>query len=180
MNTTSNPTSAGLFALKMGVLFSAISIALTTIFFAAGLIHSGRDPASFIPLLVNAILASVMIKNYRDKQAGGAMSFGSCFGLSFIGFLISGVIGTPFQYLFMNIWHPGLLQKQFDATRAQYLAQGMTDEQIDTAMKWMTTSMTNPAIFIIFGLAGFAFVGAIISLIVAAICKKDRNAFAGS
>jgi hypothetical protein len=54
--------------------------------------------------------------------------------------------------------------------------KGIPDEQIDQAME-MTKMFMNPGAMFVMGLLGTILIGFILSLIIAAILKKDKSVF---
>lgn len=105
-------------------------------------------------------------------NAGDGAGLGAL-ALSF-GAIISGVLSWVLQTLGLTPSQQELLAMQKTQMTAQWRAQGMSDEQIDTMVqqteKW-TTMLGHPLIAMLSSVVVFAIMGAICGAIVAAIYK---------
>lgn len=126
---------------------------------------------SYIPLIAFLLLAQ---KEFRDTQLGGYMTFGQGFSAGFRYAIFSGLLLAVFMYIYLAILSPEVLTKSMAAQQTVLEQKGMSADQIDKAMS--TATKYGPIIGA-FGIAMFyAIIGAIISLIGAAILKKERSA----
>jgi hypothetical protein len=126
---------------------------------------------SYVPFLIFLFLTQ---KEFKE-QIGGFMTFGEGFSAGFRYALFTGLIMAVFIYLYCAVLSPAVFDKAIETARAQMEAKNMTSEQIDKAMD--ITKKWGP-LFGAFGTAiGYAILGAIISLIGAAIFKKERSAY---
>ncbi len=119
-----------------------------------------------------AVMAMAMRKFKDDNE--GYMKFGQGMGIGFYYSLVTGIISGLFDTFYLTVVNPQMLQEQLDKSVAIMESNpNMTDEQIE-AMAEMSESFTHPVILFTIALVGALIIGVIISLIVAAIMKKDN------
>ncbi|HEY9535779.1 MAG TPA: DUF4199 domain-containing protein [Mucilaginibacter sp.] len=124
----------------------------------------------YIPFIAFLFLTQ---KEFRDSL-GGFMNFGDAFSAGFRYSMFVGLMMAVFIFLYLKVLSPDFFDKSLEMSRAQMEAKNMSDAQIEKAMgmakSWgplfaaFATALTYP-IF-----------GAIVSLIGAAIFKKERTA----
>lgn len=162
-----NPTKI---ATKWALINVALAIVITYAFEL-----TNADPNSpykylgFVPFIAFLFLTQ---KEFRDSL-GGFMNFGDGFSAGFRYSVFVGLLMAIFIFLYLKVLSPDFFDKSLEASRAQMEARNMSDAQIDKGLEmaksWgpligaFTTALTYP-IF-----------GAIISLIGAAIFKKERT-----
>jgi len=157
-------------SVKWSLFYVVVSIILTYVYQFLNL-----DPTSsikyinYIPYIAFMFLAQ---KEYKE-QLGGFMTFGEGFLAGFKYTAISAVLIALFTYIYFTLLSPQVFQQIIDASKAKLEAKGnMTDDQINTVL-----SYTTPGLTCIFVVVGSLIVGTIISLIGAAIFKKDKPPF---
>jgi len=174
METTLTPKpNATKVATKWALINAVTAIVITYIFQFMNIDQSSSVKyISYIPFIVFLFLAQ---KEFRD-ELGGYISFGDAFSAGFRFSLFTGLILAVFIYLYLAILSPDVFAKALATSEAQMREKNnMSDEQIAKAMeiahKW-------GPIFGAFGAAiVYAICGAIISLIGAAIFKKERSPY---
>ena len=125
----------------------------------------------YLPFIAFLILAQ---KEYKDAL-GGYITFGQAFSAGFRYALYTSLALAVFVYLYLAILSPEVLEKSLVASQAQMSEKGMSTGQIDKAMEIgkkygpIFAAVGTVIIDIIFGV--------IISLIGAAILKKERSIF---
>jgi hypothetical protein len=155
----------------------ALINALTAIIITYAFEFLNIDPNSplkyltYLPFVIFLILTQIEFKT----QLGGFLTFGEGFSAGFRYALFTGLLVAVFVYLYCAILSPAVFDKAIEASRAQMEAKNMSTEQIDKGMdiakKW-------GPIMGAFGTAiVYPLIGAIISLITAAIFKKERSAY---
>ncbi len=168
-------TSITEYALKWGAIIGAISIALSFILFLTNQMEN-----RLLPWLITAITIVIyylQVKNYRDKELNGFMNFNSAFGLCFQMSIFSGILNIIYAMLFRYVISPNTFTILMDHEKQKMYEKGLTEDQVDTAMKYANMFQT-PIVLLIMMIVGTLIMGAIISLIVAAICKKEKSLFA--
>jgi hypothetical protein len=128
----------------------------------------------YIFILAEVVILFFLVKSYRDNHMNGTIDYGQALGAGVIIFLYATIITSIFGALLYTVIDPGLLEKGIANTEEMYAKQGLTQEQIDAAIK-IAGKMMKPAIMIPIGLITNMFFGFIISLIVAAFVRKEGN-----
>jgi len=160
-------------AIKMSLMIAGMSIAYTLIVYLA---HQYTNNAlawgNYVLVLAGLFLAT---KNFRDQDSGGFLSFGRAFSFCFRIILFSTIIVSIYSFIHFKFIAPEVITEIADKAEAQMLdnPRGMSDDQIAQALKYQKMFM-NPTFFAVFSFIGSLFVGTILSLIVAAIMKKDN------
>jgi len=162
-------------ALTYGIYLGLISILYSVIIYVAGFI--GNKPLSYLSYLITiGVLIWAMI-TYRDKVNGGYMSYGTGVGLGFMTALIGGVISAIFAYILFTVIDPSIPDQLFNQAIEEAIAKNPEVEQNLDMVEGMMRKMMSPTALTIFGVVGAAIGGIIISLILAAIFKKDKPMF---
>ena len=124
----------------------------------------------------------VGIKNYRDKQNGGVITFGKGF---LLGFMISFIASTLYVLTWAVEFHffmPDFIDKYAAMQVKDVHASGMTGAALESALKDIETATYNykhnPFYFAMYTYAEILPVGIIITLISALILKRKTPAVA--
>ncbi|MGV3631810.1 MAG: DUF4199 domain-containing protein [Bacteroidota bacterium] len=139
----------------------------------------GGNSAMIIGFSAMAVAFSfifVGIKNYRDKQNGGTITFGKAF---LLGLLITFIASTLYVITWGIEFHffmPDFIDKFADVQIEQFKAGGMSGAALDAATKEMETTIynykNNPLYFAMFTYMEILPVGILITLISALILRR--------
>ena len=158
-----NKKSAFSTALKYAIITALAMFIFSIILYITGMyLKSNVNLLTYIIMLAGLVFA---VKDRRDKDLGGMISFGEGFKTGFLFCMITGVITVVFSLIMMNFIAPEMIGE---------ILKGLPDDQVEMAMEW-TRKFTSPIWITIWSLVSTAFFGAILSLIVAAIFKKDHQ-----
>lgn len=139
--------------------------------------ETGNQTLGYISFAFYILFMFLGIKNYRDKMNGGFITYGNSFLLGFFIVLIGGILASLFSFVLFKFIDPGLVDTMIETAREKMESRGdMSEEQIDMALE-MSKTMMSPLWMMIWGLAGSAFIGAILSLIVSIFMKKEGTPF---
>lgn len=157
---------------------AVIGLALTLfqlIIFLTGMV--GNTVLGILPQLILGGLMFYFLKQARDKYMEGVMSYGKAFvnGISLTFF--ASLISAFYTYIHLVFINPNAVDEMLQVMYEKYQETGMSEDQIEVAMEMLEKFMTAEG-FAITYILGSLFWGLIISLIVAAIVKKDGNPFA--
>jgi uncharacterized membrane protein (DUF106 family) len=161
---------------KYTLIMAATSIILTLISSLMGM--SNLILMSLIGLLV--IVAMVVIpvlgvKEHRNNQLGGLISFGRAFLVAMLILAVSILISTIFNYVYMNFINPSYIDTMKEGMTEMMEKYNLPEAQLEESLKpleEMKTPMGN-----LKSLAKSLAMSAVISLIVAAIMKRNRPIF---
>ncbi len=167
--TTEKPTVFNT-GLRYGLYLSLASIALTLVIAVAGGNPLQSDFKSWNTWVNFAISIAiiVMAHKYFKDNGDGFMSFGQGFGISFVAFMVSIVLGGVFTYVYANFIDTNMMEELWNKTAEQMEEQGQSEEAIEMALN-MTKSF-----FWVFYVIGGAFGAAIMSLIVTLFTQKKN------
>jgi uncharacterized membrane protein (DUF485 family) len=171
-------------AMIYGLYLGGISIVLSLIIWATSLMeHLGIFGSAFLGISQLILLVFLLIyftKLYRDNELIGKITFGQAFVFGIIIVVCSTILSSIYTYVFNKYIDPEyskriLLMIQ-DKTYQWMSGKGLSQDQIDSAMKKfeeqpIPTPIETLISSIKFGLIG----GAIMSLISSAIVKKNAN-----
>jgi hypothetical protein len=131
-----------------------------------------------INLALTVIFVVIGTKNYRDKILGGYIDFGKAFLIGLLIVVFSSLITTLYNILLNTIIDPTYFERTMEAVK-EWMGnfmynKGISEEQIDQALEQIDSKEMPSVVSMIFsGIASSAIGGAILSLITAAILKKE-------
>ena len=163
-------------------LFAGLIVAATMGIFMA---ICYKDPAAgmgtgsmiigFLSMIIAFSLIYVGVKNYRDKELGGTISFGKAFKMGLLIALVASTIyvitwAIVYTYVmpdFMDIYSAEIVKQAAQESTAA--AQAKADE-----MAKYKEMYKNPVLFVLFTYMEILPLGILISLITALILKRKR------
>ena len=158
-----------------GVMFGLAAAAIMLIFY-----FMGTDVKSKAPQWINWLLLITFIvlgvKNYRDQDLGGTIAYGKALGTGTLISIFGGIVSGAFTLIFFVWIAPEMTQKIMDMSQQQLMDQGMSEEQIATALDYTKKFMT-PTWLFIFSILGTTFIGFLFSLVISIFLKKEENPF---
>jgi hypothetical protein len=156
-------------ALMYSMAAAITVIAFSLSIYLAGVTNSAWNYVSYIFFIGILVFA---IKNWRDKENGGILSYGKTMGYSTWFALYYSIVMAVWTYIFMCYIAPGLMESEMMKQQALMEAKGMPAEQIELGMKY-ARMFSKPPIVACLSLVIGMFMLSIINLIVAAFMKKD-------
>ncbi len=165
------PKTATGIAVKWAVFQLIVSVIFTYAFEFLDLQNSPFRYASFIPFIVFLLLTQ---KEVRDSQ-GGFITFGKGFSSGFIYAVFCALMGAIFIWLYLKVLSPEVFEKSLAQSESDMIDKHMSRSEIDKAMS--IAREYGFLIGIIASIVGSIISGAIVSLIGAAIFKKDPPPF---
>ena len=167
-------------ALNNGLVGGLIGVALTRLGTVTGV--STMDPeqewsfGSAIFMVIGFAISIYFIHRamtqYRDEDNNGIMSYGQGLGVGVLTALVMGVITAVYLFLHYNFIDPSMLDQMREAVMESYEDAGMSEDEIDS-FKWLTNLTTSPTFVSAMSILNSVFFGFLISLVVAAITKRD-------
>ena len=159
-------------ALRWGLIAAAIFIIYALISNLLGFAASQAILSSLISTAITIVIAYLAIKSHR-QELGGFITFGRGFLVAFVALVISGLIASIFNFVYMNYIDPGAMDEALKMSQEMMSGFGMSEDQIEMAMEDARASMESP-LSIISGLVFISVISAIFSAIVAAVMKNVR------
>jgi hypothetical protein len=174
--TTATPSTARI-ALKYGLFIGLGLIIYYLITQLAGL--AANPTAGMIGMVISAAILIVgivyAIKDFKS-QNDGFMSYGQGLGLGALASAVSGLISGIFSSIYVSFIDNSAMKQALDIQRQKMEEQGMDDAQIDQAMA-MAEQFSGPGMILVISILSMLFIGFILSLIISAVMKNERNEF---
>jgi hypothetical protein len=163
-------------ALRWGVIGGLIMVVYALVGNMTGL---SRPSAGMAALAINGIVSIALyivllvlaIRAHRT-ELGGHISFGRAFIVGLVVAVVMGILGAIFNYVYMTMIEPDFATIMIDEMEQMYENMGMSDEQISAAMDQAAGSF-EAGTMVRNGILGSLGMGGVISLILAAIMKKN-------
>lgn len=160
-------------ALKFGIITAVAVIVYSTLINLTGMTQNrALTSLAFVILIAGIVLA---MKEYR-VQNNTFMSYGQGLGIGSLISAIVGLLGSMFSMFYLEFIDNTIIQQSMDKAREDMESRGMDDSQIDQAMA-MTEKFMTPGFMFAMGVLSYVIIGFIISLIIAAIMRKDKPVF---
>ena len=166
------------FGLISGLVVSTLmAISMVTMYNNPDAGHGGGSMIiGYLSMLVAFSLIFVAVKNYRDKQNGGVISFGKAFKMGLLIALIGSTMYVIMWALVYNFYMPDFMDK-YCAQMIESAKATSTPAELQKLTEQMNTQKEmykNPLFFILFTYMEILPVGLIVSLITALILKKKN------
>ena len=164
------------FGLISGLIVSTLmAISMVTMYNNPDAGHGGGSMIiGYLSMLVAFSLIFVAVKNYRDKQNGGVISFGKAFKIGLLIALIGSTMYVIMWALLYNFYMPDFMDRycaqmieNAKATSSPAKIQELT-EQMNTQKEMYK----NPLFFVLFTYFEILPVGLLVSLVTALILKR--------
>ena len=126
------------------------------------------------------LIACIMIGSlaYRNKVLGGTISYGDAFMIGLLITVFAGIISSFFSFILVRFIDPGLVEQAITQTEEMLLEKGLSEDIIERSIE-RTRNMVGSPFSVIIGIFFFTLIGTVISLITAAIVKKEGTPFDG-
>lgn len=164
-------------ALKWGLIAGVINIVYGVVLIAIG---KYQDPSMNTISTVFGIAVAVAVLFYAMREYrtlnGGFMSFGQGLGVGMLTSAVSGVAAGLFNFVYVQFIDPTMPDQIMDRIRDGWERNGMSDSQMEQ-MEPMTAMMLKPGMMFVIGVFASLLFGLILSLIIAAILRREKPAF---
>ncbi|MCY7410399.1 MAG: DUF4199 domain-containing protein [Chitinophagales bacterium] len=159
-------------ALKYAIITALASFIFGIIMYVTNLyLNQAVSWLQYVILLAGIIFC---VKDRRDKDLGGYITFGQGFSVGFLFCILTGLFSLITSYIMISFIAPDMIEQILKMTEQSMIDKGMSDDQISMAMG-MTKKMMTPVWMSVWVMFFTAFFGAILSLIVAAIMRKENS-----
>jgi hypothetical protein len=111
------------------------------------------------------------VKTYKESK-GGFLMFGEGFGIGLIVSVVGNLLSGLFLVVYSRYLNPAIWERQLERMRETWEKQGLNEEAINQAEKWVT-----PEAMLMMGVLGALILGSIFSVIIAAIMQKKKPEF---
>lgn len=124
--------------------------------------------------------AYYFIKQYRDQELGGYMSYGQVVGAGTLISVFASLLFDFYFWIYLSFLNSDAINQIKEQAYEQAIAMGQTEEQAIQGMEMMNF-MYSPGGMVIMGFFSTVFMGFIIALILGIFLRKNNpNPFEGS
>ncbi|NEU69060.1 DUF4199 domain-containing protein [Spirosoma agri] len=168
MNEQLTPTRV---ALKWGAFLGLSLILITSAMYLTG--QTSNMWFNVLTLVTMVACLALAMREYK-VSTGGYIAFGEGFGMGALLSAVAGLISAAFITFYNVFIDPSIQQRAFAQAREQLEEQGkLSDEQIDQALEF-SQKFQSPGFTFIAGVFGTLIIGALLSLIIAAVIRRDK------
>lgn len=160
---------------KWGLIYAGFSIAFSLV--SLQFLNPAEPGAlsyavSFVSFIVMIVAAVLCMKEYK-RLNHDSMTLGQGFKTGLLMFAISGLVGSIFNFVYYKWIDPGLSDRMIQAQLSQMENNPGMNEEAMEFMEGFLEFFLSPGSLLIFGIITSLAMGALVSVIVAAILKKD-------
>lgn len=158
-------------ALKWGAILGVVLIVYSLILFVTNMVgNSSLGIISFVLTIGGLVLA---MREFRT-QNGSFMSYGQGLSIGALTAGISGLLSSLFSLFYTTVIDTGVMERMVETTRDKLEESGLSDEQIDQQIKFVEM-FQSPGLTFALGVLGAVIFGFLLSLVIAAIMKKEKT-----
>jgi len=159
-------------ALKPGLIIAGGAIAFNLLIWS---LTSDLEMQKYLSWLVYPLLAYAyyyFTVEYRNNVKEGQISYGQSFVFMLLISVVYSVLFSIYYFIFLNYIDPEMITKMMDMVEQQYYDAGMSEENIEQALKYVSY-MFSPGLMALMTVFGGMLSGVIISLIMSIFTKKE-------
>ena len=156
--------------MRYGLFLGGIGIVSFLVMALSGMRPDG--PGRWVSTVFTFVALYLAHKYYKDN-GDGFMTIGQGVGIGFWAGLVSGVISSIFIYIYVKFVDSGFIDMIKETQLEEMQKRGMSEEQIDQAMKIAGMFTSAEAIFV-FGLIGGIVGGIVIGLLISFFTQKKN------
>ena len=157
--------------LRYGLIVTLLSAAFQMLLYAFDKHYSMIGMVGFIFPIIIVFVAI----NHFKKENGGYITLGKGFVVGLLVFMVAGILGWGFNYLYTEYIVSNYWEGFADNLEVMLERFGLSDEQIEQSIERSMRTRSNHLLQFGSTILVSALIGSIISIIAAAILKKERK-----
>ncbi len=161
-------------ALRYGVIGGLLVIVIGLIQYLLGITSTISQAVGWLSMLITIVFPVLAIREHRDNDLGGYISYGRGLGTGVLTALIIGLVTAIWTILLYNVIDPSIMDQIMQVQAEAMEEQGMSDEDIENVAAMTGKFMTAPVMAAI-GFGTSLFLGFVASLIGGAVMKRERT-----
>ncbi|MFY8022260.1 MAG: DUF4199 domain-containing protein [Bacteroidia bacterium] len=165
-------TSKNQVIIKFSIIYVLANIGMALVMYILEIMDKSWL-VTILSLGVNAAILFFAMKSRKNDTLNGFMTYGQGLGTGMLILLFGGLVTAVYTFVFYSYIDPEFIDKILETSRAEMLKKDMSDEQIDQALE-MSKKFMSPIMMTIFAYLGSLFFGLIISLVLAAVTKREN------
>jgi uncharacterized membrane protein len=127
--------------------------------------------STVVMLGVLGVFIYLGLVNHRDNDLGGYMKYGRGVGTGTLIAVFMGIIGAVYLYIFLSFIDQSVITQAMNEAREALVERGMSDDEIEQALK-ISGMFMQPWAMAIMSIFAYAFYGVIEALIISIVVKK--------
>ncbi len=132
---------------------------------------------TYLGLLIPVVVLYLGIKAARDERPGGVMTYGQGVSAGMVISVYAALMSAVYSWFHFTFVNPRFADYTLDMVREQWAERGLTVEQVEQAER-ITRKMLSTPVQAIFGIFFTLLIGLVLSLIIAAMLKREKPATA--
>lgn len=159
-------------AIKYAIITALAMFIFSIITYATKLyLNQAVSWLNYVIVLAGLIFA---VKDRRDKDLNGYITYGQAFSTGFLFCILVGVFAAISTYLMTAFIAPDMVAEMSKMQEQKLVEKGLDDQTVSKAME-MTNKFMTPGVISGFVLFFVVLIGTVLTLIVAAIFKRENN-----
>ncbi|MFY8110225.1 MAG: DUF4199 domain-containing protein [Bacteroidia bacterium] len=158
--------------IKFSIIYALANIGMALVLYILEVMDKSWM-ITILSLAVNTAILFFAMKSRKNDTLAGFMTFGQGFGTGMLIMIFGGLITAVYTFVFYSFIDPDFINKMLEISRTEMLKKDMSDEQIEQALE-MSKKFMSPIMMTIFAYLGSLFFGLIISLVLAAVNKREN------
>lgn len=156
-------------ALRIGFIIGLIFIVISLLTYVLDL----QENAGIRYLDILVIIGGVIwaIKSHRDNDLNGFISYGRGLGVGTLSLFFASLLLAIYMFIYFYGIDPGAIDVMKQTARDKMIERGMSDSEIEEAMKY-TTMFISPAIIAAGIVLWTTLIGFVVSLIGSAVMQR--------
>lgn len=126
----------------------------------------------WVPLIITIVVLWLALSAIREENEGHYLTYGQGVGAGTLISFISGLMSAVYTYIHFKFINPNFTDYQIEFMRGKWTEKGMTDSQMEQA-ETMMRKFSGAGIYAAFTPIIALFFGVLISLVIAAILKRN-------
>lgn len=161
-------------AMNYGAIIGIALIIISLLFYMMN--DTASEIQGYLSYLVLGVGIYIGVKNHRDNELSGLMSYGKALGSGTLISFFASIIAAFYIYLFVKYFDESMIQIMLDMEENKLIDANMPDKEIKTSMNILKMVFT-PIGLAIASVATYTLIGFIISLVTSAFLKKQDDSF---
>lgn len=163
-------------AIKYGLYTAAAYILFSLLTWSLDLMNWWVSILGYVVIIAGIILGII---NLRDKLNRGFISFGKAFQTGLIISILIAIVSVIYSWILITYIDPGLAERIIQMTEESLIKRGLSDEMIEQQSEITRRMMTGDLRMVgqIVTFFTTVAIGAVVSLICAAILKRNDDSF---